>query len=197
MDQLRWVVLSHLHGDHSSDMAILRYAVDLDVRHGEDPTPVEVFSPDEPEEEFSRLSYKKAIAAHRVTEEDRLELGPFTVEFAETDHPLLCHAVRVRTSEHTLVYTGDTAYSCDLVDFARQADVLLAECSLPEEHAGYRGHMTASECGRMAEEAGVRRLLLTHFWPRADVEDLVQTARENCTGSSVHAAEEGRSYRLR
>ncbi len=196
INRLKYVVLSHLHGDHCSDMSVLRYAADLDVRHQEDPAPIRVFAPGEPRDEYARLTYKEAIRAEVVTEKDQLELGPFEVRFAITDHPMLCHAVSVRTAEHTIVYSGDTAYSDELTRFARDADVLLAECSLPEDHAGFRGHMTALDCARMAERAGVGRLLLTHFWPRADVDAMVCTARGSCTGVPVEAAEEGRTYRL-
>jgi ribonuclease BN (tRNA processing enzyme) len=42
--------------------------------------------------------------------------------------------------------------------------VLILECSMPDERK-VSGHLTPSECGRIAAEAGCRHLVLTHFYP--------------------------------
>lgn len=190
---LRYVILSHLHGDHCSDMNVLRYAADTDVRHRQAPDPVEVFAPPEPEDEFARLEYKDAVAARPVNHGDRLQLGPFSVEFARTDHPLHCLAVRVTADGKSLVYTGDTAFSPEVTALAADCDLLLAEASLEESRRGFRGHMTASEAARMACEAGARRLLLTHFWPFSDPEAMADTARLHCDLPCTAVAE-GETY---
>lgn len=68
-----------------------------------------------------------------------------------------------------VVYTGDTTPSEDLVAFARGADVLIhdatAETSL-EEKANRYGHSTGRQAALVAKDAGVGRLVLTHFSPR-------------------------------
>jgi ribonuclease Z len=68
-----------------------------------------------------------------------------------------------------IVYTGDTMPSRALVDFARDADVLIhdatAETSL-EEKANRYGHSTARQAAEVARDAGVRTLVLTHLSPR-------------------------------
>ena len=68
-----------------------------------------------------------------------------------------------------IVYTGDTMPSRALVDFARDADVLIhdatAETSL-EEKANRYGHSTARQAAQVARDAGVRTLVLTHLSPR-------------------------------
>lgn len=191
-EKLEYLILSHLHGDHCSDVHVLRYAADSDLRGRDHPTPIEVYAPPEPPEEFARLDYKGALRAHPIAGGDQLQLGPFTVRFATTDHPLPCCAVRVTADDRALAYTADTAYSREVVEIARGADLLLAEASLEESQAGFRGHMTASEAGTMAREAGVKRLLLTHFWPRADIERAVHSARSTCEVPAEAAEEEGR-----
>ena len=40
-------------------------------------------------------------------------------------------------------------------------------------------HLTARECGLVAKEAKVSRLLLTHFWPQDDAMNHLLEAREN------------------
>ncbi|MFP4201273.1 MAG: MBL fold metallo-hydrolase [Clostridia bacterium] len=200
------VIISHLHGDHCSDLAILKYAADYDVRADaraarSDTTPqseppgqgITVYSPPQPEEEFRRIAYKEALFSRPLLPEDTLTLGPFELSFAETDHPIPCLAMRIRGASATLAYTADTAPSKDVEELARGADLLLAEASLPEGCEGFRGHMTASDAGRMAKGADVARLLLTHFWPEADKERAALDAA-NQVDIPVEAVVEGRSY---
>ena len=74
-----------------------------------------------------------------------------------------------------MVYTGDTGPSAELASWAKGCDLLLAECSLPDDQA-IEGHLTPGTVGRLAASAQPRRLVLTHLYPpteRLDVGKLV------------------------
>jgi ribonuclease Z len=68
------------------------------------------------------------------------------------------------------VFTGDTALCDNLVKYSEDADLLISEATFGEndqrELAAERGHMTFSDAAKVAKEANVRRLCLTHFSPR-------------------------------
>ncbi|MDD5724496.1 MAG: MBL fold metallo-hydrolase, partial [Syntrophales bacterium] len=67
----------------------------------------------------------------------------------------------------SIVYTGDTGYCKNAVRLAMNADLLICECALPDEMKA-PGHLTPSLAGRIASEAHVKNLLLTHFYPECD-----------------------------
>ncbi len=87
----------------------------------------------------------------------------------------------------SVAFVMDTRWCAAAVELARGADLLIAESTYLQEaqrEATERGHMTAADAGRIAREAGVRRLVLTHFsqrYPR--VEPFLEEARafhEDC-----------------
>jgi len=192
-DDLDWIVLSHLHPDHISDLFILRYALSLGPNAGQ-PVRVRVFAPDEPAEEFCRLQHKQVLVSEKVSAEQRLNLGPFSVTFAPGQHAIPSLAMRITSDSGTLAYTGDTAPCRRVEHLARDADLLLSEAThLRPPDDEQRRHMTAAEAGMLAEKAAVNRLLLTHIWPHHCEEELVRAAQSS-TSIPVEMARQGQEY---
>jgi len=69
----------------------------------------------------------------------------------------------------SVVYCTDTIYCRPAVELARGADLLIHEATFAEADEGLAvrsTHSTASMAGRVAREAGARRLVITHISPR-------------------------------
>jgi ribonuclease Z len=80
-----------------------------------------------------------------------------------------------------VVYCTDTRPCPAAIELARGADVLIHESTYAAalaQEARERDHATSVEAAEVAREAGVQRLILTHFSPRyEDVAPLVAEAR--------------------
>lgn len=120
--------------------------------------------------------------------------GGWKVTAAKVAHStnLECFGFRFEFGGQTSVISGDTAYCQAVVDLARRADILVQECSmhrrtvpeipwltakmwerLLEEHSGPR------EAGKIAREAGVKKLALSHLLPSMKREEtLAECAQE-------------------
>ncbi len=82
----------------------------------------------------------------------------------------------------TVVYSGDTRPSVHVTAMARGADLLIHEATFSSEElarAEETGHSTAAQAARIATEAAVTRLVLTHISPRytRDAPELLAEAR--------------------
>ncbi len=87
-----------------------------------------------------------------------VRLTPFPVVHYNVDS----YGFRVEGGS-TLAYSGDTGPCEPLVRLARGADLFLCEATLADPNEGDgRGHLTADEALAAHEQAGARRLLLTH-----------------------------------
>jgi ribonuclease Z len=86
-----------------------------------------------------------------------------------------------RRAGRRIVYCTDTRPCRAAVELAHGAEVLIHEATYGDDlqsEAGERGHATAADAARVAAEAGVRRLILTHISPRyTDAAPLLAEAR--------------------
>jgi ribonuclease Z len=92
------------------------------------------------------------------------------------------HLVGSPRPGRSLVYTGDTRPHLSVIQASRNADLLVHEATFggdESERAKETGHSTAAEAARVALDAGVRRLVLTHISSRynRDASELLAEAK--------------------
>jgi len=187
------VANTHFHADHTSDIATLLYG----WRYGLLPPrsePVELIGPP---------GFQGLIQAMKTVFGLGLLDQPPPITVTElppgNDHPLgdgiilqsfkVPHtpesvAYSVRGRGRRVVVTGDTGFDPALAAWAEGCDVLLCECSLPDTLA-LPAHLTPRQCGAIAAIARPERLVLTHFYPPVEVEDIAGQVAEQFDGVVV------------
>ena len=95
-------------------------------------------------------------------------------------------AYSIERGRHRVVYTGDTGWDPSLGEWATGCDVLLCECSLPEQQA-IPQHLTPEQCGALAAIARPRLLALTHLYPPVLDVDIPAAVRTRFAGDVVVA----------
>jgi len=120
---------------------------------------------------------------------DRREFGGFVLESAPAVHNPESLSYRVTGSDgRSVVYSGDTDYSEELIRLSRGADLLICESALPDE-LKVDGHLTPSLAGEIAARAKVGKLVLTHFYPECDTVDIAAQCRRTYEGPLVIASD--------
>ncbi len=208
------VVISHLHADHFLDLVPFAYALTYAPR--QQPVPVDRWpgtdSPARPElhaprgarELFRRVVgawgnedlIENAFDLHEYEPDRSLELGGLRIRFAEVPHFTETFAVEIASPNGAGRFTfgADCRPAEELIEFARDTDLLLIEATLPRpERTGIRGHLTPAEAGEHGRRAGARQLVITHISDELD-EDWAQKEASETFGAPVSVAHEGDVY---
>lgn len=186
---LNAVILSHYHHDHIADIGVLQY-FQL-VNSGKLKFALPIYGHNFDHEKFNSLTYKEATKGYEYKPNEALDLGPFTVRFLKTVHPVDCFAMRIETANHSVVYTADSSFTEEFIPFSSNADLLISDCNMYENQDGAKvGHMSSKDAATIANEANVKELLLSHLPHKGDTKDLKVEAKKYYNGL-VHLAYTG------
>lgn len=187
------VILSHYHHDHVADIGVLQYArlVQSYITDQKDILPI--YGHQEDELAFQSLShdYTEGVAYDPL---QSLKIGPFTIAFLKTNHGVPCYGMRISDGDSVFVYTADTAYQDEWIEFARDADMIITDCNFYANQDGSEaGHMSSRDGATIAQKANVKELILSHLPQYGEHEQLVKEAREYFSGT-IYLAHEGLSW---
>lgn len=171
--EIETVFISHLHPDHVMDIVTLLQATN--ATPGWNRTRNLTMIGCRGLKEFVRqllTIFRDAVPETYTLDIIELDVGHhevagLVVEAALTGHTSNSLAFRIEAEGKTFVYSGDAADVPELEALARNADLFLCECSFPE---GYQtdDHLTSVTAARLAADAGVKHLVLTHTYPTTD-----------------------------
>ncbi|MCY7374372.1 MAG: MBL fold metallo-hydrolase [Pyrinomonadaceae bacterium] len=115
------------------------------------PFPLEIIEV-EPLEKFAILENTEAVAM-------------------DTPHTPESLAIHIKCADKTIVYSADTGFTKTLGTLARNADLLVLECSF-FENKPVETHLDLSEAMYLIRYAKPKRAVLTHLYPEWDAVDL-------------------------
>ena len=110
-------------------------------------------------------------------DEETKKFDGLAVTSKKVKHIELSRGYRFQSDKGTsLAVSGDTDYCEEMIELGKKADLMILECSTPD-NMKLSGHLTPSECGKLAQKTGCMRLCLTHFYPVCNLKDV----REKCS----------------
>lgn len=202
--ELDWIWLSHFHPDHTVDLVPLLFAARSPLYGRKKPLVI-----------GGATGLKNFYQRLRGVYGRWIELEPDLLTFKEIEpeasasidlpfgklttlamaHTTESLGYRLKTKDGlVLAYSGDTDYCGNVVELAKNADLFFCECSFPD-HLKTEGHLSPQWAGRVAREAGCKRLVLTHLYPACDETDVVAACRQEYSGEIV-VAEDRMWFRL-
>lgn len=184
--QIDHLVLSHFHADHIAEIPSLLFA----MRHAlAEPRirPLAVWGPEGSQRLFDAWAIAHGswitdpgfvVTIQELEPGAHVRAGTLRLEVTGTPHTEESIALRLEGDGAVLGYTGDTGPSDALAEFFRDVDLLLAECSLPDDLVA-DNHLSPASLANLARAARVKRLAVTHVYPQLrshDVAGLIRRA---------------------
>lgn len=182
------IVISHLHIDHIADIVSLLWGL-MHAPEVNRNKPLQFFGPPGLQQFFEKLPtvygrwlehFPFPIIVKEVSQEEFV-VGPWSVKTLPMQHGNAANGYRLQSGEKVIAYSGDTGECSEMVTLAKQADLLILECSFADDH-GVENHLHAAQAARLGRRAECKKLLLTHFYPECDTTDLLSICRQEFAG---------------
>jgi ribonuclease BN (tRNA processing enzyme) len=188
------VLVSHFHLDHVADLIALLFARYV-METGKE-KPLSVYGPAGAQARLGGLLAphrdwlsEASYSLHEVTLPEA-NVGGYTIRTLPTGHTgeSACFRITDKTGV-SLFYSGDAAWNENIVELARCCDVAIVEAALPS-HNPAPDHLTPSLAGRLAAQADVKTLLLTHCYPEVFTGDPIAEAAAAFGGKIILASDD-------
>ncbi|WBO67111.1 MBL fold metallo-hydrolase [Streptomyces camelliae] len=201
--RLTAIWISHLHADHSADLLAAAYAFAFG---GMTPhAPVPVYAPRDCAQRlagfFGRpdVGFLKDVFDFRALYDGHdVRHWNLRLTARAVAHDTEAYGLRAECQGSVFAYSGDSGPCAALGELAYRADLFLCEADIDvhrESEQGAQVHLTPEDAGRIAREARVRGLLVTHVGPTLTREAATARAAE-VAGRPTFAAVEGATHTL-
>ncbi|MDY6844744.1 MAG: ribonuclease Z [Thermodesulfobacteriota bacterium] len=195
IQDVQYIFYSHLHPDHTVDLVSILFALrNPDYIRKKELCIIAYFGF---QDFYTRLvdtysEWVKPRGYNLIIREISEETFPIQ-NWKVTSKRLLHHEYSIGfrlESDHgrVVVYSGDTDYCENIIELARDSDILILECSFPDE-LRVEGHLTPSLAGKIASLAHAKKLILTHLYPQCDDFDILSACKHCFDGEVIVASD--------
>ncbi len=183
--RLNYVFYTHHHSDHTADLIPLIQAMRttpgyqrIDKLHLHGPLGFDEFLQTLSMAFGSWLISPNFPLEIRELSRNRLQIAEWSIQTIPVKHSQSAIAYRIENGAgRSIVYAGDTDYCDEIIELAHRADILILECSFPDDQK-VTGHLTPSLAAEIASRANCQHLVLTHLYP--PVEPLEAEIHQRC-----------------
>jgi ribonuclease BN (tRNA processing enzyme) len=189
--------ISHFHLDHMGGLAPFLFATKWAPQTQNRTKTLRIFGPEglrhiietiNDSNNYKLLEQGFAIEIVEVAPNANFEIFTgVTAVTLKTPHTGESLALRLKDEDSKpFVYTSDTGFSEDLASFAKDARLLLLECSF-RRNKPVQKHLELADAMRIARECAPEKLVLTHLYPEWDNIDPAAEARALWSGETIEA----------
>lgn len=190
--EIEHIFYTHLHNDHINDLGAIIWSNNYG---GTRKKTLNLYGPKGFRNYFDIL-IKKLLKPTKINfkikinelKNSTIKINNVKVKTQKTKHSSTTNSIayRVEYKNKIFVYSGDTEFCKETIKISNNADVLLTECSFPNNKKA-DGHLTPSLAGKIAEKANVKTLVLTHFYPEVLKTDTKKVCRKEFKGKIILA----------
>lgn len=158
LKNINFIILSHLHYDHISDLGVLTYAMNF-LRKGEK---IDIYYPSDNSLVANFIENSKCFNGIKIEENKTYTSGEFTFSFIRTNHPVLTYATKIESEGKIFVYTGDTNYFNGLYGFVKNANLTLVDGAfLEKDYSAQKPHLSIKLAGGLSNYSN-GKVIVTH-----------------------------------
>jgi len=181
------IFYTHFHNDHINDLPAIIWCNNYGTLRKK---PLSLYGPKGFIKYFNilmkqilkppTLNYK--IEVKEMTKQSINSINNILIKSIKSKHTENSISYRIEHKNKSIVYSGDSDYSNNIIEISKNADLLILECSFPDNNKA-KGHLIPSLCGKIATKAHVKKLVLTHFYPECELVDIKKQCSKEYSGN--------------
>jgi len=174
IENIKTICITHLHNDHFLGAFSLLWHYWLNQRKED----LKIIGPRQLKSTFETIlelthtpegmmtSFKVKYEELKETNTIHTIRGHYQIQYISMEHGFPAFAYRIESNGKSFCYSGDTKPTDNLIQIAHNCDLLVCECTLPDdmhEFAHKHNHCTPSDVGKIASKSNSKKLVLTHI----------------------------------